>query len=63
MKLTMVLLVPSLRLSVALPPLPHALYDVHRDSFTFTLMCSDHISIDNVLKPAEGHIRFSCWVL
>ena len=49
--------------SGAQPPLPYALYDVHRDSFTFTLMYSEHKSVDNVLKPAEGLIRLSCWLL
>ena len=60
---SLLLLVSRLTLDGALPPLPYALYDVHRDSFTFTLMCSNHESIDNVLKPAEGLIRVSCWVL
>ena len=59
MKLTVLLLqVPTLRLSGALPSLPYTLYDVHRDSFTFTLMCSDHKSVDSVLKPAEGLIGY-----
>jgi hypothetical protein len=55
MKLTTHLsLVPWLKLSGSLPPLPYALYVVHRGIFTFTLICSGNRSVDNILKQAEG---------